>query len=208
MDSPAEAAEYDAMDHAAVNAAFVADLRAAGWRGGRLLDLGAGTGLIPISLCQAEPGAVVTAVDAADSMLQAAAGNLAAAGLTARVQLVCADAKALPWASGSFPTVVSNSIVHHIPRPEQAFREAVRVVAPGGLLFFRDLSRPESEPALRRLVARYAVGESDSARELFAQSLQAALTVEEVRSLVGELGFSPTGVAATSDRHWTWIARA
>jgi hypothetical protein len=40
-------------------------------------------------------------------------------------------------------------------------------------------------------------------RALFDASLRAALTVDEVRALVGPLGIAPAAVQATSDRHWT-----
>jgi hypothetical protein len=39
---------------------------------------------------------------------------------------------------------------------------------------------------------------------LFADSLHAALTLEEIRNLVAGLGYDPGHVNATSDRHWTW----
>jgi hypothetical protein len=42
---------------------------------------------------------------------------------------------------------------------------------------------------------------------LFRDSLRAALTLNEVRQLVGELGFEGDTVQTTSDRHWTWSAR-
>ena len=53
---------------------------------------------------------------------------------------------------------VSNSIVHHIPEPIAVFVEMVRVVRPGGVLFVRDLLRPDDEPTLRNLVELYAAG--------------------------------------------------
>ena len=42
---------------------------------------------------------------------------------------------------------------------------------------------------------------------MFADSLHAALTLDEVRALVAALGFDPAGVRQTTDRHWTWAAR-
>jgi len=42
---------------------------------------------------------------------------------------------------------------------------------------------------------------------LFRDSLHAALTLEEIRSLVVELGYAAETVTMTSDRHWTWAAR-
>jgi hypothetical protein len=42
---------------------------------------------------------------------------------------------------------------------------------------------------------------------MFADSFRASLTVEEMQQLVAELGPGPETVRATSDRHWTWVAR-
>lgn len=215
MDTVEEAAAYDAMDHSHVNRLFVADLLAA--LGGRsadadaamldVLDLGAGTARIPIELCQQHADARVLAVDAAVQMLELARYNVEIAGLIERVQLLQADAKRLPFRDGLFHVVISNSILHHIPEPLLVVREAARVTAPGGLLFFRDLLRPASAEQLRDLVEQYAGAEAPAARQMFADSLHAALSLSEIRELVATLGFAPESVQATSDRHWTWSAR-
>jgi hypothetical protein len=67
--------------------------------------------------------------------------------------------------------------------------------------------RPPTEAELSRLVKLYAGGEKETQIQLFAQSLRAALTVEELRTIVKPLGFDPATVQATSDRHWTWQGR-
>ncbi|MCA9222141.1 MAG: SAM-dependent methyltransferase, partial [Planctomycetales bacterium] len=90
--------------------------------------------------------------------------------------------------------------------PSSVFYEAIRVTKPGGRLFFRDLARPTDQDELRRLVDLYAGSESDHARQLFEQSLHAALTVGEVRALLAPLGYAAATVQMTSDRHWTWTA--
>ncbi len=71
----------------------------------------------------------------------------------------------------------------------------------------RDLARPDSRVELSRLVDQYASHESEPARALFEASLNAALTLPEIRSLITGLGLSPNGVMMTSDRHWTWVWR-
>jgi ubiquinone/menaquinone biosynthesis C-methylase UbiE len=208
MDSAEEARDYDAMDHAAVNRVFVADFLAA-WDGrGPVLDVGAGTAQIPIELCRQHPTAEATAVDLAEHMLRVGRANVRRAGLEARVRLERCDAKRLPYAAGAFGAVISNSIVHHIPEPAAVLAEMVRVAAPGGLLFVRDLLRPGDEATLRRLVDLHAAGANDHQQKMFADSLHAALTLEEIRQLVHALGFDPAGVRQTTDRHWTWQARA
>ena len=120
------------------------------------------------------------------------------------IRLERLDAKTLPYPPGRFSAVMSNSIVHHIPEPFEAIEEAARITAPGGLLFFRDLLRPATTEELNRLVAQHAADANDEQRQLFAQSLHAALTVAEVQQLVECLGFDSGGVTQTSNRHWTW----
>jgi ubiquinone/menaquinone biosynthesis C-methylase UbiE len=209
MDSLEEARDHNAMDHREVNRRFVEVLLATlgDESPGDVLDLGTGTALIPIELCRACEECRIMAVDAAISMLELARINLEIAMLTHRVQLDRVDAKALPHRDGMFHTVMSNSIIHHIPEPLAVLREAVRVTEPGGLLFFRDLLRPSDETELQRLVELYAGAENEHARKMFADSLHAALTLEEIQALVTQLGFPASTVAATSDRHWTWAAR-
>jgi hypothetical protein len=53
----------------------------------------------------------------------------------------------------------------------------------------------------------YAGGENEHARQMFEDSLHAALTVQEMRNLVMQLGFPAESGSVTSDRHWTWVAR-
>jgi len=180
MDTLDEAVDYDAMDHAEVNRAFVDDLLTAVGREeaplAGVLDLGTGTALIPIELCRRHSAVRVTA-------------------------------KRLPYCDGQFPTVVSNSIVHHVPEPREVLDEAWRVTAPGGLLFFRDLFRPPDEATLRNLVHTYAEGANEHQKQMFADSFRAALTVDEMQELVARYGQPPETVRMTSDRHWTWVAR-
>ena len=207
MDSPEEARDYDAMDHAEVNRVFVADFLDA-WDGNNpVLDVGAGTAQIPIELCRQSPTARVTGVDLAEHMLVVGRENVDHAGLADRIRLERCDAKRLPHTTGAFGAVISNSIVHHIPEPGDALAEMARVTAPGGALFVRDLVRPDDEATLGRLVEMYAAGANAHQRKMFADSLHAALTVAEVRDLVATLGFDPAEVRATSDRHWTWRTR-
>ena len=208
MDTPDEAADYDSMDHHEVNRVFVDDLLAAGPQpDGEILDLGTGTALIPLALCGREPAARVTAVDVARHMIALAEKNVRRAGLEDRIRLECIDAKGLPFDDGRFAAVMSNSIVHHIPNPLDVLREAWRVTVPGGLLFIRDLMRPEDDATVRRLVDTYTVGANEHQRQMFDDSLRAALSVKEMCELTTQLSDRPGKVLATTDRHWTWVAK-
>lgn len=205
MDTPDEARYYDEMDHSAVNRAFAADFFSAFPNAQNpVLDVGTGTAQIPIELCRQSPTIRLTAVDLADEMLAIAGRNVKAAGLAGRIALEKVNGRELPYANNQFGSVVSNSIIHHIPNPIDCFREIVRVCRAGGSLFVRDLLRPDSMAELERLVNLHAAGANNHQRMLFANSLHAALTLDEVQSLVQELGFAAGTVRATSDRHWTF----
>jgi ubiquinone/menaquinone biosynthesis C-methylase UbiE len=224
MDTPEEATSYNTMDHSAVNTLFVTDLLAffaeASPPQSRsrlmpdddeaatldILDLGTGTALIVVELCNRLAECRVMAADAAASMLDLALYNIEVSGQRHRIQLDQIDAKALHYMDGQFGVVMSNSLIHHIPEPLAALKEAVRVTMPGGLLFFRDLLRPENTEQLTQLVQTYAGNEEPFAQKMFAESLHAALTLEEIREMVSSLGFAPETVQQTSDRHWTWKA--
>lgn len=207
MDTAEEAAEYDAMAHEEVNRRFCEDLLALEPSPRRVVDVGTGTARIPLVFCRLNAGCTVTATDLADHMLALAARNVREAGLESRITLTRADAKGSVLPRHGFDVVMSNSIVHHIPAPESLFAELMGLLAPGGTLFVRDLERPASEDALNALVATYAANDTPKQRGLFADSLRAALTLDEVISLVARFGIPPSAVARTSDRHWTLAFR-
>ncbi len=209
MDATEDAVDYDAMDHAHVNRVFVDDLLSH-WPTSeqtlRVFDAGTGTAQIPIELLRRGVAATVVAADAASEMLLMARNNIAAVGLSSYITCELRDCKQMPEADASFDIVMSNSIIHHIPEPFLVFAECCRILKPGGLLFLRDLHRPESDAALQSLVDQYAAGTNAHQRQLFRDSLHAALTVEEVRELLQPLGINPAAVNMTSDRHWTLSA--
>jgi ubiquinone/menaquinone biosynthesis C-methylase UbiE len=207
MDTAEDAADYDAMDHSAVNRSFAADFLRVWNSRNPILDVGTGTAQIPIELCRESEAVEIVAIDLADHMLALANRNVAAANCAGRVRIEKADAKGIAYPDGYFGAVISNSIIHHIPEPAFCFAEMIRVCAPGGGLFVRDLVRPSDLDMLNQLVERYAAGANAHQKKLFGESLHAALTLDEVRGFIGQLGYDPAGVTQSSDRHWTWIAR-
>ena len=206
MDTPEEARDYNGMDHSEVNRIFVDDLLATGFTGVDILDLGTGTAQIPVELCQRSEDCRVMAVDAAINMLEIAKFNIDVAGMLHRIQLQKVDAKNMDFPDGMFDAVVSNSIIHHIPEPLDCLREAVRVTKPTGTLFFRDLLRPGSQQELDHLVQTYTGQENTHSQQMFRESLHAALTLDEIQDMVGQLGFDRQSVVQNTDRHWTWTA--
>ena len=208
MDTEIEARDYDAMDHREVNRVFVADFlslcrresgRILPWR---ILDVGTGTAQIPIELCRQDADCRVVAIDLAGEMLRLAEENVRAARLVDRIELRLQDAKQLP-ADELYDAVISNSIVHHIPEPRDVLREMLRAVRPGGVLFVRDLLRPNDLATLEGLVATYTGDENAHQQKMFRDSLHAALTLDEIGGMLEGFGRPRAWVRQTSDRHWT-----
>jgi SAM-dependent methyltransferase len=205
MDTLEDAEAYDAMDFGEADLRFAEDALALVARSPRVraLDLGTGTARIPILMAERRPSLTIVAADLAREMLRVAARNVAAAAMGDRIELVELDAKNVRVPDARFDLVMSNSTIHHIPDPAVAFREIARVVRPGGAVIVRDLVRPETPEAAWAIVVRVAGGDSPRQKQLFFDSLCAALTVGEVAALAAEAGLTGVDVRRCSDRHWT-----
>lgn len=121
---------------------YAADLarRLGGLKAGRLLETAAGTGILTRALAAALPaGVALVATDLNQPMLDFAAGKSKAANVTWRQ----ADALALPFEDGHFDAVVCQFGVMFFPDKSKAFREALRVLKPGGRFLFSVWDRIE-----------------------------------------------------------------
>jgi ubiquinone/menaquinone biosynthesis C-methylase UbiE len=204
MDSGTEVDEYARMNHDAVNQAFVDDLTTSGSVGMRVVDFGCGNAAIPVLLCQRLSDVEILGIDSSKEMLEAARIEIELGGATGRIFLEHASVRELDgFGSEIADTVISNSLVHHLPEPQLSLVEAARLTRDGGRVFFRDLLRPETAAEVERLVELHAGDESDFAQQLLRQSLHAALTLEEICDLAESAGMSRDCVQTTSDRHWT-----
>lgn len=105
---------------------------------GRVLEIGGGGGAMAAQILATSPDDVeVTVTDFDPVMVATAADRLRRFGDRAHAQV--ADATALPFEDGGFDTVVTFIMLHHVVDWEQALGEAVRVLAPGGMLVGYDL---------------------------------------------------------------------
>jgi ubiquinone/menaquinone biosynthesis C-methylase UbiE len=119
------------------------------WAGdGKVLDIGTGQGRVAIGMAKQFPEAQVTGVDTwAKSwklfgMTKAgAARNAVIESVSARCTFQTGSALDLPFAEGEFQLVVSAFVFHEVRIPDRTLllKEAIRVLAPGGVFVICDL---------------------------------------------------------------------
>ena len=100
---------------------------------GDVLEIGFGTGA---NLPSYPPGLRLTGIDVSPRML--AVGRDRARELGVDVELVEADAQALPFGDGTFDTVVSTLVLCAVPDERATIAELHRVLRPGGRLLLLD----------------------------------------------------------------------
>ena len=97
--------------------------------GGRVLEVGVGTG---ISLPAYRRSTRLFGIDISEPMLRKARDRVAQLGLHNVEGLAVMDAERLDFPDDSFDVVVAQYVVTAVPHPEAALDEFARIVRPGG----------------------------------------------------------------------------
>ncbi len=119
------------------------------WPYAKALELGCGTGFFLLNLKQAgvlEHGLVT---DISPGMVAAARRNAESLGF--EVEGRVADAESMPYPDDTFDLVVGHAVLHHIPDVDQALREVLRVLKPGGRFVFAGEPTKHGDFVARRL---------------------------------------------------------
>ena len=99
--------------------------------GGRILDVGVGTGL---SLIDYSRTTKICGVDISEPMLRKAHQRVRSLNLTNVETLAVMDAKNLAFADDYFDAVVAQYVITAVPDPEATLDDFIRVLKPGGEL--------------------------------------------------------------------------
>lgn len=115
----------------------------------QILDIACGTGDYSIAIARrAHPDTVVTGVDLTEAMLQVMRSKVEKAGLSGRIVAEQGNAEAMRFADNRFDRATIAFGIRNFEHREQALREILRVLKPGGRLVILELSVP-TNPLLR-----------------------------------------------------------
>jgi phosphatidylethanolamine/phosphatidyl-N-methylethanolamine N-methyltransferase len=127
-----------------------AAVKAAEAVGGRVLEVGVGTGL---SLSDYGHGTRVVGIDISEPMLDKARGRVKARGMANVEALEVMDAEHLTVPDASFDVVVAQYVITAVPHPERALDEFLRVVRPGGEIILT--TRISAEAGMRHTLEKW-----------------------------------------------------
>ena len=161
------------------NPTAIASLRA----GETVLDLGSGGGFdCFIAAKQVGPTGRVIGVDMTPQMIERARFNAEKTNAT-NVEFRLGEIEHLPVADGSIDVILSNCVVNLSPEKTNVFREAYRVLKPGGRLVLSDIVAiaPLPEPIKEQAAA-------------LAGCIAGAAHIDDVRAMLVEAGFAKVRV--------------
>src|SRR5271170_2238659 len=115
--------------------------------GGRVLEVGVGTG---ISLPQYAANLRIFGTDISEAMLRKAQQRVSELGLNNVEGLAVMDAERLEFPDNSFDVVMAQYVVTAVPNPETALDEFARVLRPGGEMIL--LTRVSADAGMRRFI--------------------------------------------------------
>lgn len=179
--------------------------------GGRVLDLGSGTGDLAFELLRHAPQARVVAADFTPEMMTVGRRRPD----SGRITWVVADALHLPFAQASFAGAISGFLLRNVTEIDRVLAEELRVLSPGGRTVSLDTTppprgflRPAIEFHLRRvipLLGRLVAGDAEAYNYLPA-STERFLSAEALSSRMTAAGFRSTGfvrrMLGTVAIHW------
>lgn len=157
--------------------------------GETVLDLGSGAGFdCFLAARQVGEAGRVIGVDMTPEMLSRARQNAAKGGYT-NVEFRLGEIEHLPVADQCVEVIISNCVINLSPEKAQVFREAFRVLRPGGRLAVSDMVTAVPLPP-----------EVQADMALYAGCVAGAATVDEVTSMLAAAGFEQIAIKPKDSR--------
>ncbi len=162
-----------------------------------VVDLGSGAGFdCFLAARQVGPGGRVIGVDMTPAMLSKARAN-AAKGEFHNVEFRLGEIENLPIADGVADVLISNCVINLSPDKPRVFREAWRVLKPGGRIAVSDVvAFAEPPEEIRRNMTLYSC------------CVAGAAMVQEVEAMLHKAGFTavrvtPNAASKAFMRNWS-----
>jgi len=153
----------------------------------QVLETAAGTGIVTRAIRRALPaGTAILATDLNPPMLDHAAARMAAGSVTWRQ----ADATALPCTDGSFDAVICQFGVMFFPDKRMGYREAWRVLRPGGTYLFNVWGRIEANEAAHVVSDAVAGLFPDDPPQFLPRTPYGCYDTDIIRDALAHVGFS------------------
>ena len=134
--------------------------------GARVLEIGCGRGVGTEIIFARFGAAEVHAVDVDPGMVRLAGARLAPYQAEGRLRLEVGDATAIQVGDATFDAVFDFGILHHVAEWRRAIAEVGRVLKPGGLFFFEEVTRQALDRWLYRTFFEHPEEDRFSAGEL------------------------------------------
>jgi ubiquinone/menaquinone biosynthesis C-methylase UbiE len=170
--------------------------------GETVLDLGAGAGFdCLLAARQVGESGQVIGVDMTPEMVTKARSNARQAGF-GNLEFRLGEIEALPIADASIDVIISNCVINLSPDKARVFREAFRVLKPGGRLAISDVvARMPLPPEIR------------DDPQLYCGCVSGAAEVAQLERLLAEAGFSAIRIEPKAEsrefiREWAPASRA
>jgi len=132
--------EWRESDGQQISGRYAGTLALTGLQAGEtLVDVGAGRG--ELIVCAGELGASAIGIEYSEAAIKLAQRTLAAHGNPAGVQMLAADARALPLEDNCADVVTMLDVIEHLTETEQAaaLNEVHRILRPGGRLLIHTM---------------------------------------------------------------------
>jgi SAM-dependent methyltransferase len=156
--------------------------------GETVLDLGSGAGFDAFLAARAVgPGGRVIGVDMTPEMLHAARANLAKSGRS-NVEFRLGEIEHLPVGDATVDVILSNCVINLSPEKPAVFREAFRVLKPGGRLAISDIVALQPLPA-----------EVRADLELHTGCVAGAATIPDLIEMITAAGFQDVRIEPKQD---------
>jgi len=166
------------------NPTALAELKA----GETVLDLGSGGGIdVLLSAKRVGPAGKAYGLDMTDEMLALAEDNKRKSGLT-NVEFLRGEIEHIPLPDNSVDVIISNCVINLSGDKDRVFREAFRVLKPGGRFAVSDVVVRGDVPAAIR-----------KSMELWVGCIAGALSDDDYVARLARAGFENIGIETTRE---------